>query len=96
VALVVAVLVTKATVTPAALGHLASSSFPMLAHNNLVAVSLQLMAQTPFTHLQLLALLFQLHLCLHPIWLLQVAQVVAGQQLVTVVEAQGVCCQVQV
>jgi NAD(P)-dependent dehydrogenase (short-subunit alcohol dehydrogenase family) len=40
----------------------ASSSFPMLAHNNLVAVSSQLMAQTPFTHLQLLALLFQSHL----------------------------------
>jgi hypothetical protein len=40
----------------------ASSSFPMLAYNNLVAVSSLLMAQTPFTHLQLLALLFQLHL----------------------------------
>ena len=40
----------------------ASSSFPMLAHNNLVAVSSLLLVATPFTHLQLLALLFQLHL----------------------------------
>jgi hypothetical protein len=45
----------------------ASSSFPMLAHNNLVAVSSLLLVATPFTHLQLLALLFQSHLCLHPI-----------------------------
>jgi hypothetical protein len=42
----------------------------------LVAVLSQLMAQTPFTHLQLLVLLFQLHLCLHPIWLLLVVVVV--------------------
>jgi hypothetical protein len=40
----------------------ASSSFPMLAHNSLVAVSSLLLVATPFTHLQLLALLFQLHL----------------------------------
>jgi hypothetical protein len=40
----------------------ASSSFPMLAHNNLVAVSSLLLVVTPFTHLQLLALLFQSHL----------------------------------
>jgi hypothetical protein len=40
----------------------ASSSFPMLAHKNLVAVSSLHLAATPFTHLQLLALLFQLHL----------------------------------
>ena len=40
----------------------ASSSFPMLAHNNLVAVSSLQVVVTPFTHLQLLALLFQLHL----------------------------------
>jgi hypothetical protein len=40
----------------------ASSSFPMLAHNSLVAVSSLHLVATPFTHLQLLALLFQLHL----------------------------------
>ena len=40
----------------------AASSFPRLAHNSLVAVSSQLMAQTPSTHLRLLALLFQPHL----------------------------------
>ena len=39
-----------------------SSSFPILAHRSLVAVSSLLLAATPFTHLQLLALLFQLHL----------------------------------
>jgi hypothetical protein len=39
----------------------ASSSFPMLAHSNLVAVSSLQVVATPFTHLQLLALLFQLH-----------------------------------
>jgi hypothetical protein len=42
----------------------ASSSFPMLAHNNfLVVLSLQL-AATPFTHSRLLALLAQSQRCL--------------------------------
>jgi hypothetical protein len=70
-------------VFPAAMAVLAaqaSSSFPMLAHNNLVAVSSLQVVVTPFTHLQLLALLFQLHLCLHPIWLLQVAVAVDVQK----------------
>jgi hypothetical protein len=52
----------------------------MLAHNNLVAVSSLQVVVTPFTHLQLLALLFQSHLCLHPIWLLQVAVAVDVQK----------------
>jgi hypothetical protein len=65
----------------------ASSSFPMLAHNNsLVVLSLHL-AATPFTHSTLLALLAQSHLCLQTtLWLL----VVAAAVLVTlVVVAQG-------
>jgi hypothetical protein len=71
----------------------ASSSFPMLAHKNLVAVSSPLLVVTPFTHLQLLALLFQLHLCLHPIWLLLVVQaaalsLVVAAALVAIAQAQ--------
>jgi hypothetical protein len=64
-----------------------SSSFPMLAHNNLVAVSSLQVVVTPFTHLQLLALLFQLHLCLQTTLWLQV--VVAAVQVTLVVVAQG-------
>jgi hypothetical protein len=41
---------------------LASSSFPMLAHSNSVAVSSFLLVATPFTHLQLLAHLALCHL----------------------------------
>jgi hypothetical protein len=47
----------------------------MLAHNNLVAVSSLQVVATPFTHLQLLALLFQLHLCLQTTLWLQVVVV---------------------
>lgn len=56
-----AVVVAMEARTPATRAAQASSSFPMLAHNSLVAVSSLLLVATPFTHLQLLALLFQLH-----------------------------------
>jgi hypothetical protein len=64
----------------------------MLAHNNLVAVSSLQVVVTPFTHLQLLALLFQLRLCLHPIWLLLVGVVVAAM-LGLAAAVLVVCCQ---
>jgi hypothetical protein len=89
--LVVAAAVLEWLVLVAAKAAQASSSFPMLAHNNLVAVSSLLLVVTPFTHLQLLALLFQSHLCLHPIWLLLVVAV-AVVMLVVAAE-QEVCCQ---
>jgi hypothetical protein len=54
--------VVEILVVQAQMAAQASSSFPMLAHNNLVAVSSLLLVVTPFTHLQLLALLFQSHL----------------------------------
>jgi hypothetical protein len=54
----------------------------------LVAVSSPLLVVTPFTHLQLLALLFQLRLCLHPIWLLLVVVVAVQAALVVQVDSE--------
>jgi hypothetical protein len=82
----------------AAMAAQASSSFPMLAHNNfLVVLSLQV-AATPFTHSILLALLAQSHLCLQTtLWLLVAVAVVVHfghlQQTVLAVAAQAACCQ---
>jgi hypothetical protein len=73
---VVAVVVTTLVLQQAVkLAVPVSLLFLTLAHRNSVAVSSLLLVVTPFTHLQLLALFRLLHLCLHPIWLLQVVVV---------------------
>jgi len=51
-------------ITLAAMAAQASSSSPMLAHNNFLVVLSLLLAATPFTHSRLLALLAQSQRCL--------------------------------
>lgn len=73
----------------AAVAAQASSSSPTWAHNNLVAVSSLKVVVAPFTHLQLLALLFQSHLCLQAHWLLQVVVAAAIHEVVVVAQVDS-------